>query len=168
MAGEWGALAKAVFSWVMHRLPGWLLRWWYPVRKFQEHLTVAAHGVGPHIFINAGRSPAIIGLNVTLMNSSPFSVKVESVHLEISLESRALTNHDHSGKESVPKRGVLRIGISDIHLTDGQARIVREHSSECAVLRISGHISCETVVGDLSKLLELETRAFINRGNENR
>lgn len=168
MAGEWGALAKAVFSWVMHRLPGWLLRWWYPVRKFQEHLTVAAHGVGPHIYINAGRSPAIIGLNVTLMNSFPFSVKVESVHLEISLESRALTNHDHSGKESVPGGGVLKMRISDIFLTDGQATIVREHSSECAVLRISGHISCETVVGDLSKLLELETRAFIYRWDENR
>ena len=168
MLSEWGALAKAALSPVLRWLPGRVLRWWYPVRKFQEHLTVAAHGVGPHIYINAGRSPAIIGLNVTLMNSSPFSVKVESVHLEISLESRALTNHDHSGKESVPKRGVLRIGISDIHLTDGQARIVREHSSECAVLRISGHISCETVVGDLSKLLELETRAFIFRGGENR
>ena len=168
MLGEWGVLAKAALSTVLRWLAGRVLRWWYPVRKFREHLTVAAHGVGPHIFINAGRSPAIIGLNVTLMNSSPFSVKVESVHLEISLESRALTNHDHSGKESVPGGGVLKISISDIHLTDGQARIVREHSSECAVLRISGHISCETVVGDLSKLLELETRAFIYRGDENR
>ena len=168
MAGEWVALAKAALSWVMHRLPGWCLRWRYPIRKCQDSLLVEAHGVGPHIYVNAGRAPAIVGLGFVLMNRLPFGVKVENLHLDVSLESRTLTNHDHSGKESVPGGGVLKISISDIHLTDGQARIVREHSSECAVLRISGHISCETVVGDLSKLLELETRAFIFRGDENR
>ncbi len=57
MLGEWGVLAKAALSTVLRWLAGRVLRWWYPVRKFQEHLTVAAHGVGPHIFINVRDKP---------------------------------------------------------------------------------------------------------------
>lgn len=168
MAGEWGALVKAALSPVLRWLPGWILRWRYPICKCQESLTVEAHGVGPHIFVNADRAPAIAGLKLNLMNGLPFEVKVESLHLEMSLESRGLTNHDHSVKESVPGYGVLQIRISEIHLSDGQARIVRQHPNECPVLRISGHVSCETVVGDVSKPLQLETRAFIFRGDDNR
>ena len=168
MAGEWGALAKAALSSILRWLPGRVLRWWYPIGKCQESLTVEAHGVGPHIFVNADRAPAIVGMKVSLMNGLPFSVKVESLHLEVSLESRGLTNHDHSVKESVLGGGVLQIGISDIHLSDGQAGIVRQHLNECPVLKISGHLSCETVAGDFSKPLQLETRAFIFRGGDNR
>lgn len=168
MDGGWGALLKATGTHVLRWLPGRVLRWWYPIGKCQESLTVEAHGVGPHIFVNADRAPAIVGLKLSLMNGLPFSVKVESLHLEVSLESSGLTNLDNSVKESVLGGAVLQIRINDIHLSDGQVGIVRQHLNECPVLKISGHLSCETVAGDFSKPLQLETRAFIFRGDDNR
>lgn len=168
MAGEWGALAKGALSSALRWLPGWILRWWYPNGKCQESLTVEAHGVGPHIFVNDDRAPAIVGLKVSLMNGLPFSLKVESLHLEVSLASRGLTNHDYSVKESVPGGGVVQIGISDIHLSDRQSEIVQESASDCPILRIAGHVSCTSVVGEFKKQLGMDTRAFIYRGGDNR
>ncbi len=80
MAGEWGALTKVILSSVLRWLPGWILRWWYPIGKCQESLTVEAHGVGPHIYVNADRAPAIIGLKITLINGLPFFVTIENLH----------------------------------------------------------------------------------------
>ena len=168
MAGEWGVLTKSALSSVLRCLPGWILRWWYPIGKCQESLTVEAHGVGPHIYVNADRAPAIVGLKVSLMNGLPFFVKVERLHLEVNLESRGLTNHDHSGKESIPGGEVVQINIEDIYLLDGQAGIVRESVSDCPILRIAGHISCASVVGEFKKHLRMDTRAFIYRGGDNR
>ena len=168
MSVEWGAILRAVLSPVLRWLPGWALRRRYPVRKCQEYLTVEAHGVGPHIYVNPGRPPVIMGLNLSLMSGLPFAVKVESVHLEMSVESCALTNHDHFVRESVPGGGVRQIRINDIHLSDGQADIVRGYPSECPILRVTGHAACESSVGEFKKNLVFETRAFIYRGGDDR
>ncbi len=166
MSVEWGAIFRAVLSPVVRWLPGWALRRWYPVRKCQEYLTVEAHGVGPHIYVNPGRPPVITGLNLSLMNGLPFAVKLESVHLEVSVESYALTNHDHFVRESVPGAGVRQIRVNDIHLSDGQADVVRRY--ECPILRVTGHAACEAPVGGFKKNLLFETRAFIYRGGDDR
>lgn len=164
MAGEWTALLKTFVSHVLRWLPGWALRRWYPIQKCQEYLTVSAYGVGPHIYINAERAPAIAGLNLTLMNGLPFAVTIEGCHLELSLESRTLTNGDQTVRETVPAGGTRQISINEIHLSDGQARIVREYPSECPILRITGNVSCKSVVGEFTKPLQMETRPFIFRG----
>ena len=168
MAGEWGALLKATGSHVLRWLPGRVLRWQYPVRKCSEYLTVSTHGVGPHIYVNAERSPAIANLNLTLMNRLPFSVKVEGFHLEFSLESRALTNREQAITETVPAGKILQISVDEIHLSDGQARIVQELANDCPILNIAGHVSCASVVGEFKKHLQMDTRAFIYRGRDNR
>lgn len=164
MAGEWSALLKTIWSPMLRWLPGWALRTWYPIQKCQELLTVSAHGVGPHIYINSERSPAIAGLNLTLVNGLPFSVKIVGFHLELSLESRTLTNCDQAVKETVPPGGTRQISMNEIHLSDGQARIVREYPSECPILGISATVSCESVVGEFAKPVQMATRAFIFHG----
>lgn len=168
MAGGWSALLKSIWSPVLRWLLGWALRRWYPIQKCQEHLRVWAHGVGPHIWINAERDPAITGLNLTLMNGLPFSVKIVGCHMELSLENRTLTNVDQIAHKTIPARGTLQLSTSEIHLTDSQARIVREHSNECPIFRINGNVQCESVVGEFTKTLQTETRAFIYRGDSKR
>ncbi len=165
MAGEWSALFKVVLSPVLRWLPGWVLRWWYPIRKCQECFAVAAYGVGPHVYVNAERSPAIEGLNLTFMNGLPFAVKVEGLHLEVGLESRTLTNSEQIVKEAVPAGGTRQISVNEIHLSDGQAKIVREHPNECPILKVTGYVACESPVGEFKTNLQLETRAFIYRGD---
>lgn len=168
MAGEWSALFKVVLSPVLRWLPGWALRWRYPIQKCQECFAVAAHGVGPHVYVNAERSSAIVGLNLTFMNGLPFAVKVEGVHLELSLESRTLTNSEKTVKETVPAGGTRQISVNEIHLSDGQAGIVREYPSECPVLRVTGYVSIKSPAGEFRKNLQLETRTFIYRGDNHR
>jgi hypothetical protein len=165
MAGEWSALLKAVASPILRWLPGWALRSWYPVRKCSEYLTVSAPGVGPHIYVNAQRSPAIANWNVTFVNGLPFPVKVEGFHLEFNLESRTLTNAEQAVRETIPAGGTRQIGVSEIHLSDGQARIVRQSANESPILSITGHVSCGSVVGEFKKNLQMETRIFIYRGD---
>ena len=94
MAGEWSLVLKATLSPVLRWLPGWVLRWRYPIPKCQECLTAIAPGVGPHIYINVERSPAIVGLNLTLMNGLPFPVKIDGVHLELTFESTVVSGSD--------------------------------------------------------------------------
>ena len=120
--------------------------------------------MGPHIYINSDRAPAIVGLKVSMINALPFLVRTDSLRLELSLESHGLTILDRSFKENIAANTVLQIGVGDIQLTDGQARIVQQHSNDRPILRISGHVSCLSVAGDFSKSLQSETRAFIFRG----
>lgn len=164
MAGEWGAISKATLSYVLRWSPGFVLRWWYPIRKCNEYLTVSAHGVGPHIYVNADRSPAIAGLNLTLTNGLPFEVKADGIHLELSLESRTLTNSEQAVKEAVPACGVRQISVNEIHLSDGQAKIVRQHQGESAILQVRGHVQFAVPLGEGKKDFAVETRAFIYRG----
>lgn len=168
ISAGWGAIAKATLSPILRSLPGGILRWWYPVRKCQERLTVEAHGVGPHIYVNAERAPAISGLTLSLMNRLPFALEIESLHFEVSLESRGLTNHDHFVKESVPGSEVRQTVISDIHLSDGQAEIIRKYPSDCPTLRIAGHVQFVAPVGGGKKGFDVRTRAFIYRGDNYR
>lgn len=164
MAGEWVAISKAILSPVLRWLPGFVLRWWYPIRKCQDSLIVAIHGVGPHIYVNANRPAAIVGLNLILINGLPFAVKCEGLHLELSLGSRGLTNHDLFVKEAVPGCGIQQVSVSDIHLSNGQAEIVRPHPEECAILQVRGYVQFVIPGGEGKKHFDITTRAFIYRG----
>lgn len=166
MAGEWSLVLKATLSPVLRWLPGGVLRWRYPIPKCQECLTAVAPGVGPHIYINAERSPAIAGLNLTLMNRLPFPVKVDGIHLALRLEDSALTNGDQIVRMTIPAWGIQQIALNEIHLSEGQVGIVRKHKNESPILKVTGYITCESPVGEFTKNLQLDTRAFIYRGGE--
>lgn len=168
MPTEWGALLRTVGPSLLRWLPGRVLRWWYPAGECSAKLTVSAPGVGPHIYVNAERSPAIASWDLALLNGLPFPVKVERFHLDFSLESRALTNAEQTVQETVPAGQARQVSVREIHLSDGQARIVRQYVGEGPVLRITGHVSCTSAVGEFTKNLQTQTRAFIYRGGGSR
>ncbi|MGH8770616.1 MAG: hypothetical protein ACREV2_05460, partial [Burkholderiales bacterium] len=88
--------------------------------------------------------------------------------LKLTLESHTLTNNEQAVKETVPAGRMRQISVNEIHLSDGQAGIVRQYPGECPILSITGHVSIESVVGAFKKPLQVEVRAFIYRGDDNR
>lgn len=69
-------------------------------------------------------------------------------------------------QETISAGAAKQISIREIHLSDGQARIVRQCVGEGVVPGITGHVSCTSAVGEFRRNLHTQTRAFIYRGAE--
>lgn len=147
-------------------------RWVFTPRKCQDQLDVVVEGVGPHIYVNPGRSSVITGLNLLFLNHLPFSVKIDRIGLEISIESQGLTHlaQDVIQDRRIPRKNCKRVPISEHHLSDTQARIVRNYPSpskpcDCPILRLQGKVRLTSwFIDEIHKTFEAETRAFVYRG----
>ena len=90
-------------------------------------------------------------------------MNVEGVYLELSLESCALTNSEHTVKETGPGGGTPNISVNKTNCSGGRARIVWEYPSKYSVLRVARYVSIELLAGELRKNLQLGTPVFIYR-----
>ncbi len=166
---RWVAAAVAPIA----KLIKWVARRWvFSPKKCQDQLEVVAVGVGPHIYVNPERSPAITGLTLLLINHLPFSVKIDRMDLEISIESQGLTRfaQDLIQDREVPRKNCKQVQLNEHHLSDQQAKIVRDYPSpskpcDCPILRIQGKVRLTGwFINEINKVFHAETRAYIYRG----
>ena len=127
--------------------------------------------IGPHIFVNPGRPPAIEALELVFFNRLPFPVTIEGMKFEIGLESTGLTEGFQGEKVTIPQTDIGRLTIKKHSLSDSQAEMVRKYPNEknlcnCPTLRIQLDVQVKTTVGEFQKTLTIETRAFVFRGME--
>lgn len=162
-----------IFRWILlpltRWLPGWILRRWFPVERCKEQVVVMAEGVGPHIWINPGRAPAIGLFNLVFVNRLPFPIIVDGLHLEINLESTGLAKFDQISRVTIACGEIAKVSVAEHDLSDSQAEIVRNYPNDrqpcdCPILRIQGYAQLKTPVGEFNKPLDIETRAFVYRG----
>lgn len=167
MSAEWSLIWKHVLSIVQKRLPGWILKKWFPHPKCINSVEIFLGHMGPHIYINPERSPAISPyLEIRIFNRLPFKIELLSFTLiEIALEDKKLLNFQHTANSPIESHGFKTLQIPERDLTDGQVRIISVHPTDCPIMRIHGSAQFRSPVGDFTKDFSTQTRSFIYRGN---
>lgn len=167
MATEWSYVARLLAP-ILKRLPRWILRTLYPSAKLNERIDVLACGIGPHLYVNPDRPPAVCGLVLRAFNRLPFPVTLDWLHLEFAVESRRLIEVDQRVGRLFAHYSADEIRCHEIPLSDGQMRMLREIRIDGPVLQITGRAHCQSAAGDFDKAISVQIRAFIYRGSEAR
>lgn len=167
-AAGWAYVLRSILAPLIRSLPGWILKMQFGITKCKGRVVIMTAGVGPHIYVNPRRSPAIGSLELIFFNLLPFPIAVDGLRLDIYLESTRLATCDKVNRVSVGGGEIARIALQH-DLTDSQAEIVRQYPEgqppcDCPTLRINGEVQLRTPVGDFSQGLGVETRAFVYRG----
>lgn len=165
LPSKWFVLGRVLLDLITRHAPSCLLKRWFPIARCQKRIELFSDGVGPHLYVNPGRPPAVSHLKLWCYNYLPFEIRLDGIELEIQLGDQRLTRVSLTVRERINAYDKKSVAVSEHYLTDGQAERVRQYPSDSAVLKITGRAWIKSPVGDFEKQLgQLETRAFIYRG----
>jgi hypothetical protein len=157
-ASLWVSIFRVAASW----LPGRLLRLLYPEPKCRANVHILVSGGGPLFEVRHQReTPALIGLQIAILNSLPFEIDVELRELEIRWNSQSLrdTLNKHS---KVAGPGVASIDLGEFNLFEPQRSDLYLNGKGGAHLRAT---LCGTVKSDVRSFdlrTNLEMKAMVN------
>jgi len=146
-------------------LPGWLLRWRYPVRRCQQALELFTEGTGPHIWLNPDRaSPAIDAFLLRFFSALPFPVIVESLRLRLSVNQRQVKSLDLISRVAIAPRALTSLTVHEWSLTENEAKFFDSLPDPAPVLTFAVTAQMRAPVGDFERVFEIKMRAFVFRG----
>jgi hypothetical protein len=162
MSAEWGYLARLGMP-LLKVLPRWILKKSYPPSKLIGRVDVSACGIGPQIYANSDRPPAISGLVLRMFNRLPFPVTLDWLHLEFAIDSRRLINVDQQVGKMLPHSSTEEVHCHEVPLSDGQVRVLHEIRTDSTVLQITGRARFQSIAGDFEKTIDVRIRGLIVR-----
>lgn len=160
----WTFIIKYVLSIIQKRIPGWILKKWFPLERCISSIDIFLETVGPRIYINPKRSFAISSFKINFLNRLPFKIEFTGfTTIEIKLEDKGWLNFQHIESLSIDPCQLKELYIPEKHLTDSQAKLAADYPSECPILRIHGSAQIKSPIGNFNKIFSEQTQAFIHK-----
>jgi len=151
-------ILKAIASWLLARAIGWR----YPEAKCRAKISIFASGGGPLFELRSSRStPALIGLQIAVINSLPFEIDVEIRELEIRYNSQRLaaTLNKHV---RVAAPGVASVDLGEFNLSEAQRSELCQFGKGGAHLRTTICGTVKSGVRNFELRTDLEMKAMVN------
>jgi hypothetical protein len=157
-AGLWVSIFRVAASW----LPARLLRLFYPERKCCERVRILVSGIGSVFEMRKSRpTPALIGLQIAVVNLLPFEIDVELRELEIRYESQHLkaTLNKHV---KVVGPGVGSVDLGEFDLSDPLETELYNFGKGGAHLYTTIRGTVESDVRNFDLRADLQMKAMVN------
>lgn len=167
---SWSELGRWIWMLVRKGLPERALRLAWKDERILLAISTVHFEQWPRFYVRLDREPPeldAIGLN--LFNLTPFEFSIVGVELRISIDGREwLTNSQRLSSEiRMPALG--RSGYYfKRHLSESQARKLREHRDDWVQIRIDGYLVLKSIFGELRKEVHSDVVATIDRGERMR
>lgn len=150
----WGEVFKVGQEWLVGKLPGWLLKRFYPLSQMAEEINIDIRSFGESFCIDLNNQQVTIWFRI--INMSPLDIKLDRLLWEISFQQPFIDNTVHK-KEKIKSKKIKDI-IGKHSLPEKHTTQIRNKKMAKEKLRATFHLTAyfQTAIGEVEKTTHIE------------